>query len=66
VHIGEILCSLAGAGLGFEGLDITLETNVLTDLKFTEDLADIALSRLVDALAASQTLSSVLSADAKS
>jgi HD-like signal output (HDOD) protein len=56
VHIGEILCSLAGVGLGFEGLDITLETQVLTDFKFTENLADTALSRLVDAVSASQTL----------
>jgi HD-like signal output (HDOD) protein len=56
VHLGEALCLAAGVGLGFEGLDLTLETQVLTDFKFTEDMADVALSRLVDKMAASQTL----------
>jgi putative nucleotidyltransferase with HDIG domain len=56
VHLGEALVSIAGIGIGFEGLDITLETRVLTDFKFTEAMADIAVSRLVDRLARSGSL----------
>jgi len=56
VHLGEALCCAAGIGLGFEGLNFTLETQALTDFKFTEDMADAALSRLVDKMSASQTL----------
>ena len=56
IHLGEVFCSMAGVGTGFEGLDITLDTRVLRDFKFTEEMGDIALSRLVDRLAASETL----------
>jgi hypothetical protein len=35
---------------------MTFETQVLNDFKFTEQMADIAVSRLVDRLAESRTL----------
>jgi putative nucleotidyltransferase with HDIG domain len=56
VHLGEALCCSAGIGVGFEGLNMTFETQVLNDFKFTEQMADIAVSRLVDRLAESRTL----------
>jgi HD-like signal output (HDOD) protein len=56
VHLGETLCCAAGIGLGFEGMDFAQATQVLTDFKFTEEMADEALSRLVDRFAASQNL----------
>jgi putative nucleotidyltransferase with HDIG domain len=59
VHMGEILCSVAGVGIGFEGLDIMLETRVLGDFKLTAAMAETAISRLVERLNASQNLLSV-------
>ena len=56
VHLGEVLCSMAGVGTGYEGLDMTLDTRVLRDFRFTEEMGDIAMSRLVDKLSASVTL----------
>ena len=56
VHLGEVLCSMAGIGLGHEGLGIALETQVLTDFKLSEASLDVVISRLVDALAASAAL----------
>jgi putative nucleotidyltransferase with HDIG domain len=56
VHLGEILCSVAGIGPGTEGLDITMETQVLSDFKLPEAWEYEALSRLLDALTASQGL----------
>jgi putative nucleotidyltransferase with HDIG domain len=56
VHLGEALCCSAGIGLGYEGLDFALETQVLADFKFTEEMADAAVSRLVDKMSTSQTL----------
>jgi putative nucleotidyltransferase with HDIG domain len=65
VHLGEILCCLAGIGIGFEGLEMRLDTRVLTDFKFTEAMADIAVSRLVDKIAASASLLQVPVSGAK-
>ncbi|HLJ56271.1 MAG TPA: HDOD domain-containing protein [Chthonomonadaceae bacterium] len=56
IHLGEILCSMAGIGLGFDGLGLTLDTQVMKDFKFTEEMSDAALSRLLDRLAASAGL----------
>lgn len=56
VHLGEALCSMAGIGIGLEGVGMTLCTQVMSDFKFSEAMADMAVSRLVDKLAASTTL----------
>lgn len=56
VHLGEMLCSMAGIGIGFEGLNMTLDTRVLRDFKFTEEMGDIAIGRLIDKMAASNAL----------
>ena len=47
---------MAGIGIGFEGLNMTLDTRVLRDFKFTEEMGDIAIGRLIDKMAASIAL----------
>ena len=47
---------MSGVGIGLEGLNITIESRVLTDFKFTENMADVTLSRMIDKLAASEAL----------
>jgi hypothetical protein len=56
VHLADIMCRMAGVGVGHAGLHSVLETQILQDLKIDADRFDMALSRLVDALPATQPL----------